>query len=123
MPLRCSSVVEPSSHSSRKNAIIAVTKSAYATFHAPPWCGEPSWTTTFLTITGAASLRPCGSVATSATPQAVEQFRQPRPHGFAEARAGALDHQGLRVPVQAGDDHLLDRVKYLFVLLQHLLQA
>src|SRR5690606_14026273 len=30
-------LVEATSHSTRKNAIIAVTKSAYATFHDPPW--------------------------------------------------------------------------------------
>jgi hypothetical protein len=34
-------VVEPSSHMSRKKAIIAVTKSAYAIFQAPPWW--PPW--------------------------------------------------------------------------------
>ena len=33
----CSSVVASSSHISRKNAIIAVAKSANATFHEPPW--------------------------------------------------------------------------------------
>ncbi len=32
----CTFVVVPTSHMTRKNAIIAVTKSAYATFHAPP---------------------------------------------------------------------------------------
>ena len=32
----CSSVVAPISHISRKNAIIAVAKSANATFHEPP---------------------------------------------------------------------------------------
>jgi hypothetical protein len=32
-----------------KNAIIAVTKSAYATFHAPPWC-PPCPPTFFLTM-------------------------------------------------------------------------
>ena len=37
MPRRCLSVVAFSSHISRKNAIMAVTKSAYATFQAPPW--------------------------------------------------------------------------------------
>ena len=37
MPFLSPSVVEPSSHISRKNAIMAVTKSAYAIFHAPPW--------------------------------------------------------------------------------------
>src|SRR6478672_6166986 len=37
MPFRSALVVEPSSHISRKNAIIAVTKSAYAIFQAPPW--------------------------------------------------------------------------------------
>ena len=37
MPLRSPFVVDPSSHISRKNAIIAVTKSAYAIFQAPPW--------------------------------------------------------------------------------------
>jgi hypothetical protein len=36
MPRRCSSVVALSSHMRRKKAIIAVTKSAYATFQAPP---------------------------------------------------------------------------------------
>jgi hypothetical protein len=36
MPFRSPLVVEPSSHISRKNAIIAVTKSAYAIFQAPP---------------------------------------------------------------------------------------
>ena len=34
---RCSSVVASISHMSRKNAIIAVAKSANATFHEPPW--------------------------------------------------------------------------------------
>jgi hypothetical protein len=33
---RCSSVVASISHISRKNAIIAVAKSANATFHEPP---------------------------------------------------------------------------------------
>jgi hypothetical protein len=33
---RCSLVTAVTSHITRKNAIIAVTKSAYATFHAPP---------------------------------------------------------------------------------------
>src|SRR5258708_13205473 len=32
------------------SAIIAVTKSAYATFHAPPWC--PPWVTFFLIMIG-----------------------------------------------------------------------
>ena len=36
MPFRSPCVVEPSSHISRKNAIIAVTKSAYAIFQAAP---------------------------------------------------------------------------------------
>jgi hypothetical protein len=36
MPSRSNFEVEPSSHISRKKAIIAVTKSAYAIFHAPP---------------------------------------------------------------------------------------
>ena len=36
MPFRSPFVVEPSSHISRKKAIIAVTKSAYAIFQAPP---------------------------------------------------------------------------------------
>ena len=36
MPDRSPFAVEPSSHINRKNAIIAVTKSAYAIFHAPP---------------------------------------------------------------------------------------
>jgi len=42
-------VVALSNHISRKNAIIAVTKSAYATFHAPPWW--PRSTTSFLLMT------------------------------------------------------------------------
>ena len=33
----CFSVVAPISHSNRKNAIMAVAKSANATFHEPPW--------------------------------------------------------------------------------------
>src|SRR5579875_471903 len=37
MPRRCTGEVDESSHISRKNAIIAVMKSAYASFHAPPW--------------------------------------------------------------------------------------
>src|SRR5450755_1745945 len=41
MPLRSPSAVEPSSHINRKNAIIAVTKSAYAIFQAPPWAAWP----------------------------------------------------------------------------------
>src|SRR3954471_3611570 len=31
----------PRIHMTRKNAIIAVTKSAYATFQEPPWCPPP----------------------------------------------------------------------------------
>ena len=38
IPCNSALVVEPSSHISRKNAIIAVTKSAQAIFQAPPWC-------------------------------------------------------------------------------------
>ena len=37
MPFNCTVEAELSSHISRKNAIIAVMKSAYASFHAPPW--------------------------------------------------------------------------------------
>ena len=33
----CSGVAEDSSQSTRKNAIIAVAKSAKAIFHEPPW--------------------------------------------------------------------------------------
>ncbi len=36
MPFNCTVEAELSSHISRKNAIIAVMKSAYASFHAPP---------------------------------------------------------------------------------------
>src|SRR5687768_8993851 len=48
----CSSVVEPISHISRKNAIIAVAKSANATFQEPPWCLWPRFLT-FLMMIGA----------------------------------------------------------------------
>src|SRR5579862_4015092 len=41
MPRFCSGLVVLISHISRKKAIIAVTKSAYATFQAPPWW--PPW--------------------------------------------------------------------------------
>src|SRR5689334_8179349 len=40
--------MELTSHITRKKAIIAVTKSAYATFHAPPWC--PAALIFFLTM-------------------------------------------------------------------------
>ena len=36
MAARCSFETAVTSHITMKNAIIAVTKSAYATFHAPP---------------------------------------------------------------------------------------
>src|SRR3954466_2202282 len=51
MPFKSALVVEPSSHISRKNAIIAVTKSAYAIFHAPPWW-PPAFFLIFLTMMG-----------------------------------------------------------------------
>src|SRR5512139_3555028 len=51
MPFLSPSVVEPSSHISRKKAIIAVTKSAYAIFHAPPWWPWPPFLI-FLTMIG-----------------------------------------------------------------------
>src|SRR5439155_19467878 len=50
MPFLSPSVVEPSSHISRKNAIIAVTKSAYAIFHAPPWAPWPAFFTRLMMI-------------------------------------------------------------------------
>jgi len=53
----CSRVPTPMIHITRKNAIIAVTKSAYATFHAPPWW---PWEVRFtrLMITSAEVLSP-----------------------------------------------------------------
>jgi hypothetical protein len=36
MPCKSPLAVDPSSYINRKKAIIAVTKSAYAIFHAPP---------------------------------------------------------------------------------------
>src|SRR5690606_727926 len=39
-----------------KNAIMAVTKSAYATFHEPPWCAPRDETRFFLTMTIGRSL-------------------------------------------------------------------
>jgi hypothetical protein len=53
MLLRESVLVAPSSHISRKNAIIAVIMSASAIFHAPP-CAPPCPPGTFLKIIGAA---------------------------------------------------------------------
>jgi hypothetical protein len=38
MAIFCSGVAVDISHSTRKNAIIAVAKSAKAIFQAPPWC-------------------------------------------------------------------------------------
>src|SRR5579864_4446501 len=50
MPCRSPLVVEPSSHISRKNAIIAVTKSAYAIFHAAAWAPWPFFLIRRMTI-------------------------------------------------------------------------
>src|SRR4029079_4503952 len=47
---RCSSVVDSLSHMSRKNAIIAVAKSANATFQEPPWCAWPPFFTFLMMI-------------------------------------------------------------------------
>ena len=41
MPCSSPLAVEPSSHISKKKAIMAVTKSAYAIFQAPPWAAWP----------------------------------------------------------------------------------
>src|SRR5690606_6717197 len=76
----------------------------------------------FLTMIGGGSLAPA-RVAMSTAPQGVEKLGQPRPYRIPEARAGALDHQRLRMAVQAGDDDLLDRVEDLLVLLEHLLET
>ncbi|GAA5241410.1 hypothetical protein BMMON2_42320 [Burkholderia mallei] len=45
IPFNCTGVTADSSHINRKNAIIAVMKSAYASFHAPPWCPFFCWFT------------------------------------------------------------------------------
>ena len=50
IPLRSPSAVEPMSHINRKNAIIAVTKSAYAIFQAPPWWPPATFLTRLMMI-------------------------------------------------------------------------
>jgi len=50
-------VVAFSNHISRKNAIIAVMKSAYATFQAPPWWTPSSPSSRLITISALSSAR------------------------------------------------------------------
>jgi hypothetical protein len=51
MAIFCSGVAVDSSHNTRKNAIIAVAKSAKAIFQAPPWC-PPAMRLTRFTMIG-----------------------------------------------------------------------
>src|SRR5215475_13803088 len=80
MPFSWTVLAELSSHISRKNAIIAVMKSAYASFHAPPWC--PAFFGAERLTTIARSL----SLLISAAPPASALLRFHAPHVLFELR-------------------------------------
>src|SRR4030095_16013180 len=116
MPCRSPRVTEPSSHIRRKNAIIAVTKSAYAIFHAPPWWPAVLFLTRLMTIgrwvLSAMAMRTgCGRRLLLL--YVLLELEERRGLGRIQDFPAELHRQRRRIAVQARQQRHLDALEHL----------
>src|SRR5688572_11776661 len=117
MPCRSPFVTEPSSHISRKNAIIAVTKSAYAIFHAPPWWPAALFLMRLMTIgrwveSAMAGFR-CGGACGLLLLHVLLELEEGWALGRVEDLPAELHRQRRRVAVQTRQQRHLDAFEHL----------
>src|SRR3954470_11431411 len=120
MPFLSPSVVEPSSHISRKNAIMAVTKSAYAIFQAPPWATWPPFLTRLMMM-GWSFFESPAMVLLLALHMALE-LGEARAVAGVQQLAAEFDRHLRRVALHGGEQRGLDALQFLAGVLDLLLQ-
>src|SRR5262245_4735045 len=122
----CSSVVASSSHISRKNAIIAVAKSANATFQEPPWCAWPPFLIFLMMIGRGSSPGACLAAARPMTSRLLAQLRfqvlEARPQRPGRRLAPELDGDLRRLAAQEAHDAGLDGRVEMRLVARHALE-
>src|SRR6185503_13442621 len=123
---RCSSVVASISHIRRKNAIIAVAKSANATFQEPPWCAWPPFFTFLMMIGRGAAPSACLAAARPMTSGLLAQLRfqilEARPQRTRRRLASELDRDLRRLAAQEAHDAGLDGRVEMRLVARHALE-
>src|SRR5690606_25859497 len=107
MAFCCEGVGVASSHISRKNAIIAVTKSAKATFQAPP-CAAWAATFFFLIMMGCMAWFMASAQSDLFLLHAFVDFREGGAHLVKQHLAAEFDGDLWRRAAQRGDQRNLD---------------
>src|SRR5579871_6009781 len=106
-----------------KSAIMAVTKSAYATFHAPPWW--PACATFFLMMIGVTAIlvSSCVRISGFGPFQSLLQFLKTGPSGVGDRATAELQGHLRRSTFQEGnqrDPHGVIKLAFLLGRFSHL---